>query len=173
MLGIEQSKTNYKNISIRTELRAGDLGYLIYRHGALYSKEYGYGIAFEMYVAAGLAEFYQSYDTEKDRVWICEDGEKIVGFLLAMHKNETTAQFRYFYLEPEYRGIGLGKEWMRLFMDFVREKGYESVYLWTTHELIAAAALYERYGFKPTEEKKSNAFGKSLIERRYDWHREK
>lgn len=168
MTDLGQRKTISKNISIRTELRAGDLGYVIYRHGALYGEECGYGIAFEMYVAAGLAEFYHSYDTKNDRVWICEDSEKIVGFLLAMRKNETTAQFRYFYLEPEYRGTGIGKELMRLFMDFIKEKGFESVYLWTTNEQTAAINLYKRYGFRLTEERKSNAFGKSLIEQRFD-----
>ena len=159
----------FKNISIRTALKPGDLGFVVYRHGALYSEENGYGIAFEAYVAAGLAEFYGAYDAEKDRVWICEDEDKIIGFLLLMHRGATSAQLRYFYLEPEYRGIGLGGFLMRLFMDFLKEKGYESAYLWTTDEQTAAVALYERFGFKLTEEKESNAFGKPLIEQRFDW----
>jgi ribosomal protein S18 acetylase RimI-like enzyme len=160
----------YQNVSIRTELKPGDLGYVVYRHGKLYAQENGYGIAFEAYVAAGLAEFYQSYDAEKDRVWICEEGDKIIGFLLLMHRGETAAQLRYFYLEPNRRGIGLGSELMRLFMDFLKEKGYQSAYLWTTNEQTAAASLYERYGFQLTEEKESNAFGKPLIEQRFDLH---
>ena len=159
----------YKNIAIRTELKPGDLGYVVYRHGKLYAEENNYGIAFEAYVAAGLAEFYRLYNAEKDRVWVCEDNNKIVGFLLLMHRGDRGAQLRYFYLEPEYRGIGLGKELMRLFMDFLQAKDYKSAYLWTTSEQIAAATLYERYGFKLTEEKESDAFGKSLIEQRFDF----
>ena len=158
----------YQNISIRTELKPGDLGYVIYRHGKLYARENGYGIAFEAYVAAGLAEFYRLYDAEKDRVWVCEEKDEIIGFLLLMHRSETTAQLRYFYLEPRARGIGLGNYLMRLFMDFLKEKRYRQAYLWTTNEQTAAAALYERYGFKLTEEKESNAFGKPLIEQRFD-----
>jgi ribosomal protein S18 acetylase RimI-like enzyme len=158
-----------RNISIRTALKPGDLGYVIYRHGKLYAEENGYGIAFEAYVAAGLAEFYRLYDAEKDCVWVCEEKERIVGFLLLMHRGERAAQLRYFYLEPEYRGIGLGSKLMRLFMDFLEEKGYQSAYLWTTNEQAAAASLYERYGFKLTEEKDSNAFGKPLAEQRFDF----
>lgn len=60
------------DIKIRTELKPGDIGYVIYRHGELYNKEYDYGIEFESYVAEGLSEFYKNYDTSKDRVWICE-----------------------------------------------------------------------------------------------------
>ncbi len=163
-----ESNLTCRNVAIRTELRSGDLGFVIYRHGKLYSAENGYGIAFEAYVASGLAEFYRSYDPEKDRVWICEDAGEIIGFLLAMHRGETVAQLRYFYLEPDARGNGLGGKLMRLFMDFLKEKKYKSAYLWTTNEQTAAAALYEKYGFKLTEEKQSNAFGKPLVEQRFD-----
>ena len=160
---------SFKNISIRTELKAGDLGFVIYRHGVLYAEENGYGIEFEAYVAEGLGEFYHSYDPEKDRFWVCEQGGEIVGFLLLRHRGEDSAQLRYFYLEPKVRGIGLGGFLMRQFMDFLKAKGYRSAYLWTTNEQTAAAALYERYGFRLTEEKESDAFGKELIEQRYDW----
>ena len=37
------------DISIRTELRPGDIGYVTYMHGTLYSEEYGYRIQFESY----------------------------------------------------------------------------------------------------------------------------
>lgn len=158
----------YKNISIRTELKPGDLGYVIYRHGRLYNDENEYGLSFEAYVAEGLAQFYRSYNKEKDCVWICEVEGKIVGFLLLMHRSEETAQLRYFYLEPEVRGIGLGNKLVQLFMDFLREKNYKRAYLWTTNEQETATKLYEKYGFKLTEEKESDAFGKSLIEQRFD-----
>jgi len=163
-----ESRFIFKNISIRTQLKPGDLGFVIYRHGKLYAGENGYGIAFEAYVAEGLAEFYKFYDAEKDGVWVCESEDKIVGFLLLMHRDKETAQLRYFYLEPEYRGAGLGNRLMQMFMDFLKEKGYRRAYLWTTNEQTAAAALYERHGFRLTEEKPSNAFGKPLIEQRFD-----
>lgn len=162
-----------KNISIRTGLKSGDLGYVIYRHGEIYSKENGYGLSFEAYVAKGLAEFYFAYNVEKDCVWICEDEGKIVGFLALVHKDEIIAQLRYFYLEPDYRGIGLGNKLMQLFMGFFKEKHYKKAFLWTTNEQIAAAKLYERYGFELTEEKESDAFGKSLIEQKFDLNLDK
>jgi GNAT superfamily N-acetyltransferase len=160
---------NVNEVTIRTDLRPGDLGYVIYRHGVLYSREYGYGLSFESYVGEGIAEFYRNYDPELDRVWICEYGGQIVGFLLLMHRDKGVAQLRYFYLEPEYRGIGLGKKLMESYMDFMISKGYRSSYLWTTHELDAAAVLYTRHGFRLTAEKESGMFGKRLREQRYDW----
>lgn len=163
-----KDKINLSDIKIRTELKPGDIGYIIYRHGDLYSKEYSYGIEFESYVAEGLSDFYKNYDSSKDRVWVCEYNEKIVGFLLLMHKGDDIAQLRYFLIEPEYRGIGLGRKLMNLYMGYLYDRGYKESYLWTTHELSAAAYLYKKAGFKLTEEKDSTAFGKQLREQRYD-----
>jgi GNAT superfamily N-acetyltransferase len=155
------------DISIRTELRPGDIGYVTYMHGALYHKEYNYGLQFESYVAKGLCEFYEKYDPERNRVWACEHHDRMIGFLLLMDRGEA-AQLRYFLIEPHYRGIGLGSKLMSLYMGLLRECGYKQSYLWTTHELSRAAFLYKRYGFTLTEEKESTAFGKPLREQRYD-----
>lgn len=158
------------NLSIRHELRPGDIGTVIHLHGATYSSEFNYGIAFESYVASGLAEFYRQYDPQLDKIWIVEDDGKMVGFVLLMHRTERTAQLRYYLLLPAYRGMGLGKKLMEDFMQSLDEKGYDHCYLWTTDELPAAASLYKRYGFNLTEEKLSDEFGKRVVEQRYDWY---
>ncbi len=163
-----KDKIDLKDINIRTILQPGDIGYITYLHGHLYKQEYNYGIEFETYVAQGLYEFYNQFDEQKDRVWICEYEGKIIGFLLLIHRGDTTAQLRYFILLPAYRGIGLGKKLMQLYMDFFKKAGYTNCYLWTTHEQETAAWLYRRWGFILTEEKESTAFGKPLKEQRYD-----
>lgn len=158
----------FKHLSIRTELKPGDIGYVTWLHGSMYAAEYQYGISFEAYVAKGLYEFYAQYDPKKDRVWVCEHHNRIVGFLLGMHRDDQTAQLRYFILLPEYRGMGVGNRLMELYLEYMRENGYRSSYLWTTHELEPAAHLYKKFGFALTEEIPSNAFGKELKEQRYD-----
>ena len=162
-----KNKVSLEDISIRTELRHGDLGYVVYLHGVLYGREYGYGIQFETYVAKGLCEFYEQYNPARNRIWACEHNGRIIGFLLLVDRGKA-AQLRYFLIEPEYRGLGLGSKLLNLYMDFLRECGYKESYLWTTHELDAAIHLYQRVGFKLMEEKESTAFGKALREQRYD-----
>jgi ribosomal protein S18 acetylase RimI-like enzyme len=164
---LESTMIKLDDIKIRTELKPGDIGYVIYLHGLLYKNEFGYGIEFETYVAEGLLEFYREYDQQKDRVWICEHENKIVGFLLLMHRGEA-AQLRYFILQPEYRGIGLGNKLMSLYMAFLKKKRYKYTYLLTTAELTTSAHLYKKFGFALTEEKPSNAFGKPVVQQRYD-----
>jgi ribosomal protein S18 acetylase RimI-like enzyme len=154
-------------ITIRTELQAGDIGYLTYLHGILYWAEYNYGLSFEGYVAAGLHEFVMNYDPARSRVWVCEYDNKMVGFLALMDRGEA-AQLRYFLVVPAFRGLGLGRKLLDQYMAFLRQCQYRSTYLWTTEEQVAAIKLYQRYGFRLSEEKASTAFGKPLMEQRYD-----
>ena len=161
--------TNSSHITIDSDLKPGDLGYVIHLHGKLYKQEYGYSIDFENYVSKGLSEFYDQYDDQKDKVWVARNNDEIAGFLLLKHRDNNTAQLRYFIIQPHYRGFGLGKRLMESFMNFLKEKQYQSCYLWTTSELYTAAALYKKYGFVLTEEKQSDGFGKTVIEQRYNW----
>lgn len=156
-----------ESITIRTDLRPGDIGTITRLHGQLYNKEYDWGVGFEAYVASGLAEFYEHYDPSRSRIWIAEDDSAFVGCLALLDRGEA-AQLRYYLVLPEYRGIGLGKKMMSLFMDFYRTCGYRSAYLWTTRDLESAAHLYTRVGFQLAEEKESEGFGRAVIEQRYE-----
>jgi len=157
-----------EEIRIRNDFVPGDLGYVIHLHGLCYGREYRYGVGFEMYVAEGMSEFVRRYDPARDRVWICEHEQSIVGFLLLMHREHDAAQLRYFLIIPEYRGIGLGKKLMDLSKEFLHRCQYRSSYLWTTDELTTAATLYKRCGFRLTDEKESSSFGKLVREQRYE-----
>lgn len=158
--------TTLDDISIRTELRPGDIGHITSRHGVLYAQEYGWGIDFDSYVAAGLHEFYSEFDPTKDRIWIAEHEGKIIGSVLIKSRGES-AQLRYFYIEPEYRGIKLGKKLWSSAMDFIANQDFKSVYLWTTSELVRAAYLYTSSGFVLVEEKTTTSFGKEAVEQKY------
>lgn len=157
-----------KDISIRTELQTGDLPFVIQSHSDLYQKEYNYGKTFEYYVIKGVSEFFEVYTPEKSRVWVCEHKGKRIGFLSLMERGEA-AQLRYFFMHEHYRGIGLGKKLMELFMAFLKEKNYKSCYLWTTTEQLAAAGLYKKFGFKWVEDMPSNStFDRPVIEQKYE-----
>lgn len=161
-------KISLHDIQIRTQLKVGDLPFVIQSHSDLYQKEYNYGKTFEYYVIKGVVEFYEVYTPEKSRVWVCEHDGKRIGFLCLMERGEA-AQLRYFFMDEKYRGIGLGKKMMELFMIFLKEVGYKSCYLWTTTEQLAAAALYKRFGFKWVEDMQSNStFDRPVIEQKYE-----
>ncbi|GLU57415.1 GNAT family N-acetyltransferase [Dyadobacter frigoris] len=160
-------KPDLSAIKIRNVLMPGDLGYIAHVHADLYSKEYGYGLNFEAYVLDGLNDFAHEYDSLKDKVWICEHEDKIIGFLVAQHR-DLAIQLRYFLFQPAYRGAGLGTKLMKEFISFMKVNKCTQAYLWTTEEQQAAIGLYMKFGFRLTEQKLSNAFDKKLVERRYE-----
>lgn len=161
-------RVSLSDIQIRTELKVGDLPFVIQSHSDLYQKEYNYGKTFEYYVIKGMAEFFEIYTPEKSRVWVCEHQGERMGFLALMERGNA-AQLRYFFMNENYRGIGLGKHLMQLFMNFLRAKNYKSCYLWTTNEQLAAANLYKKFGFQWVEDMPSNStFDRPVIEQKYE-----
>jgi ribosomal protein S18 acetylase RimI-like enzyme len=155
---------------IRHRIKPGDIGYLIYLHGVLYAKEYGYDQTFEAYVAGGLAKFIQSFSSDKDRIWLAEINGRIIGSIAIVGHSKTEAQLRWFLVHPDYRGLGIGKKLLEDAVGFCRERRFKSVFLWTTSELVEAAHLYTSFGFGKTKEKTHKIWGKKLTEERYDLH---
>ena len=154
-------------VKVRHDLRPGDMGSVVSLHGVLYSQEYGYDHTFEAYVAAGTAEFALSFDPQKDRLWIAEAGRETIGSIAIVRRPESEAQLRWFLIHPNWRGIGLGRILLREALQFCKECGYNTVFLWTVNYLAAATHLYKSAGFIKTEEKTSRLWGHTVIEERY------
>lgn len=153
---------------IRTDIRPGDIGYIISLHGTLYAREYNLDHTFEGYVASGLGEFAKSYDERKDRLWLAEERGRIVGSIAISGQTDHTAQLRWFLVHSEARGKGLGGRLIGDALEFCRSSGFKSVFLWTLSDLKIAAHLYKRAGFRRTEQKTHEIWGAIRTEDRYD-----
>lgn len=156
------------SITIRNEIKPGDLGYITYLHGKIYSEEYGFDTTFEPYVARPLSDFSLAEDNSRQRVWVVEMDDRIVGCIAIVDAGNDEAQLRWLLLTKETRGKGFGKRLVREAVDFCREKGYESVYLWTIDALHTARSVYERNGFVLTEEIRHEMWGVNVNEQRFD-----
>jgi N-acetylglutamate synthase-like GNAT family acetyltransferase len=153
---------------IRTDIRPGDIGYIIYLHGLLYAQEYDLDHTFEGYVAAGLGEFAKSFDQSKDRLWVAEENGRILGSIAIVGQADGVAQLRWFLVTPGARGSGLGRTLLREALEFCRDSDFRSVFLWTLAELKTAGHLYEQAGFRKTEQKTHEIWGTVRTEERYD-----
>ena len=153
---------------IRTTLEPGDVGYVIHLHGSLYAREFGLDHTFEADVARGLGEFAKGYDSSKDLFAVAEIDGRIVGSIVIAAESDQLAKLRYFLVHPGARGHGLGRRLIQQALDFCRERGFRTVWLWTISELKTAAHLYREAGFEITEEKTHEIWGAIRTEQRYD-----
>jgi len=153
---------------LRDHLRPGDIGWLIYFHGTFYAQEYGYDQTFEAYVANGLAEFVEKFNPKTDRLWLAERDGAVVGSIAIVGQPKRTAQLRWFFVHPKYRGCGIGRQLLAEALSFCKDKKFRTVSLWTTSELLVARHLYTRACFRKTEEIAHTIWGKAVVEERYE-----
>lgn len=149
------------DLRIRTH-RPGDLGWILHRHGVLYSKEYGWNERFEALVAEVVAQFLASGHRSKERCWVAERGGRIVGAVMLARRSHEVGLLRLLYVEPEVRGHGVGERLVRTCIDFARDAGYRRLSLFTTHVLTAARRIYRRAGFVRVRSEPHRAFGAEL-----------
>ena len=152
--------------ALRHDFRPGDLGAIIALHGTTYAREHGFDTTFEAYVAGPLAEFVRA-PTDRDRLWIAECGERLVGCVAIVGASLHEAQLRWFLVDPSARQMGLGTKLLHEAVAFSKVCGYESIFLWTVSALTAAARLYRSAGFDKVEEKPGRQWGVTVIEEKY------
>src|SRR5919204_629699 len=132
-------------LSIRRELRPGDLGAIIEHHGRAYAREYGLDSGMEAHVAAAVARTaLRGFPRETEAIWIVEHNGKHAGSLAMTDEGEGTACVRFFLLDPELRGKGLGRK----LLDTARAHGFVRAVLKPFSALPAAARLYREHGFR-------------------------
>lgn len=159
-LGDEIPKSN--SYVIRSPI-PGDMGWVVYRHGTLYSQEYGWDERFEALVAGIVADYMKQHDPSREASWIAEKDAKNVGSVFLVRHSDEIAKLRLLIVEPDTRGLGIGARLVEECIRFAKQSGYKKIQLWTNSCLHSARKIYERVGFQLIEESPHSMFGEGLI----------
>jgi GNAT superfamily N-acetyltransferase len=154
-------------VTLRTDLRPGDVDAIISMHGSVYAREHGFDADFAAYVAGPLGTFASSPGAG-ERLWIAESQGRLVGCIAIVAPEPQTAQLRWFLVDPASRGAGLGKRLLREAVSFARDAGYHSIILWTVSTLASAAHLYREVGFRKIQEQGHRRWGVEVVEEQYE-----
>ncbi|MGA7302749.1 MAG: bifunctional helix-turn-helix transcriptional regulator/GNAT family N-acetyltransferase, partial [Candidatus Sulfotelmatobacter sp.] len=105
----------------------GDMGWIVHRQAILYAEEYGWDGTYESLAAEIVAQFIKNYDQKRERSWVAEkDGER-VGAVFVAKESDAVAKLRLLHVEPEARGLGIGKRLVAECVRFARQAGYQKV----------------------------------------------
>jgi DNA-binding MarR family transcriptional regulator/GNAT superfamily N-acetyltransferase len=148
--------------------RPGDMGWVVHRHGALYAQEYRYDERFEALVAEIVAHFVQHFDRKRERCWIAEMKGEIVGSVFLVKKSDSVSKLRLLFVEPQARGLGIGRRLVDECVRFARQADYKKMTLWTQSELHVARHLYKQAGFRVVGRKRHSDFGKPSVAEVWD-----
>lgn len=145
-----------------------DIPYMIRRHQELYREEHHFTDVFADYVKQGVIHLAKNLDPSKECILVPEIDGQPMGSIAIARLDDDTAQLRYFLLEPQARGRGLGHRLVEAALDFCRGAGYRRMILYTVSSLLAARSIYKNHGFVLTQTHPNHDWGADVLEERWE-----
>ena len=147
------------------DFQIGDRDWLIEEHARLYARDEGFDDTFKKLVTDILDTYITTRDPQTERGWIAErDGQRIGCVFCTRAHEPDMARLRMLLVLPEARGAGLGQRLLDHCIDFARDLGRKTLYLWTHESHRAACALYAKNGFEQRSQVAGRSFGTDVVE---------
>lgn len=160
---LEHDRSGEPGLRLRDPV-PGDIGWVIHRQAVLYAEEYNWDWTYEALISRILGEFIEQFDAEREKAWIAELDDSIVGSIfLKATDDPQLARLRLLYVEPAARGRGIGRALVDACIEQARDFGYARIELWTNSVLVSARRIYEAVGFELVEESPHHSFGQDLL----------
>ena len=103
---------------------------------------------------------YDLFENADSILWVAEWDHQLVG-CCGVYPTEglpvKTAELVKFYISPNARGFGIGKQLIEKSIASAKELGYEKLYLESMPQFSKAVDFYNRLGFKSLEKAMGNS----------------
>ena len=165
----EMGESDLQDIEIRGYY-PGVVGKITALHAVYYYENWGFDVSFETQVGRELSEFVARFDSQQDGFWVATVKGQFAGAIAIDGQNafDEGARLRWFIVDPEFQGGGIGKALIVRAVDFCKSKHFPRVYLWTFDGLNSARKLYEAVEFRLSEENEENQWGQTIKEQKFE-----
>ncbi|APV44578.1 L-amino acid N-acyltransferase YncA [Dehalogenimonas formicexedens] len=138
-------------IVLEEGFKPGYIGRMIQMQGEYYDVAWERpGVSFEVMMARQMCDFHDQYLPGTDLLITAHvDGIMAGNIAVLGSQNERPgARLRWFHVDPACQNRGIGRILLIRAIEFCRQAGFKSVWLWTMEGLDAARHLYDSLGFK-------------------------
>ncbi|MDA1218442.1 MAG: GNAT family N-acetyltransferase [Chloroflexi bacterium] len=97
---------------------------------------------------ADIPSNYQNHPS--NNFWVADLSGEVKGMVGIQKHNDDEAELRRMSVAGDARRQGIGWKLLETVEDFCHEQGYSQIFLTTSSPLVAAIAMYQRYGFQLT-----------------------
>ncbi len=108
--------------------------------------EFGFSLAIGG-LERDLSELATRYGSANAGFWVAESDGSVVGTVAIRPKEGRRCELKRLYLNPAWRGRGLGQELYGHAESFARSAGYEVIWVESSRRFGRAHRLYDRNGF--------------------------
>jgi ribosomal protein S18 acetylase RimI-like enzyme len=89
------------------------------------------------------------YIPPRGGIWLARAGDAGVGCVALRPLDDAAAEVKRMYVDPAWRGAGVGRALLEALIAGARDRGYRIVRLGTLEDMAAAQGLYRSLGFVP------------------------
>lgn len=102
----------------------------------------------ETYSDYDIRHINEVYGGKRDLFLVAIIGNSVIGTIAVKEDDKNTALLRRIFVNPEFRGIGLGKKLVIKAIEFCEKNNYRVVNFCSTNKMEAANNLCKKNGFK-------------------------
>lgn len=103
------------------------------------------------YMRADALSLPGRFSAPRGGLWLARVDGSPAGCVALRPLDDSVAEVKRMYVDPAWRGQGVGRALLLALVDGARARGYRTLRLGTLHDMTTAQALYRSVGFVPIE----------------------